>query len=114
MIKKKLNINGVNSIVVADPEAMLVDVLRGQLHLTGTKVGCGKAQCGACSVILNGKVTLSCAYKMKRLPDDSIITTIEGIGTPTNLHALQMAWVKYGAASVVFAHPVLLYRLKLS
>lgn len=105
LVKKKLNINGATTVVVADPEALLVDVLRGQLHLTGTKVGCGKAQCGACSVILNGKVTLSCAYKMKRLPDDSIITTIEGIGTPTNLHALQLAWVKYGGAQCGFCSP---------
>ncbi|WP_031513693.1 molybdopterin-dependent aldehyde oxidoreductase [Desulfofalx alkaliphila] len=105
MIKKKININGINTVVVCDPESMLVDVLRGQLGLTGTKVGCGKAQCGACSVILNGKLILSCAYKMKRLPDESIITTIEGIGTPTNLHALQMAWVKYGGAQCGYCSP---------
>ncbi|MEG6523757.1 molybdopterin-dependent aldehyde oxidoreductase [Desulfotomaculum sp. 1211_IL3151] len=105
MIKKKLNINGNYTTVLVEPEALLVDVLRGQLHLTGTKVACGKAQCGACSVIMNGKVTLACVTKMKRIPDDSIITTIEGIGTPTNLHALQLAWVKYGAAQCGYCSP---------
>lgn len=105
MIKKKLIINGCNTVLICDPETMLVDVLRGQLHLTGTKVGCGKAQCGACSVILNGKVVMACAMKMKRIPDDSIITTIEGIGTPTNLHALQLAWVKHGAAQCGYCSP---------
>lgn len=105
MIKKKLNINGNYTTVLVEPEALLVDVLRGQLHLTGTKVACGKAQCGACSVIMNGKVTLACATRMKRIPDDSVITTIEGIGTPTNLHALQMAWVKYGAAQCGYCSP---------
>ncbi|WP_449241102.1 molybdopterin-dependent aldehyde oxidoreductase [Desulfoscipio gibsoniae] len=102
MLKKRVNINGANMSLVADPETALADVLRGQLHLTGTKIGCGKAQCGACSVIMNGKVILSCVTKMKKVPDDAIITTIEGIGTPSNLHALQLAWVKHGAAQCGF------------
>lgn len=105
MQKKFLNINGVAHTLIVDPEASLADVLRGQLRLTGTKIGCGKAQCGACSVIMNGKVIMSCATKMKRVPDEAIITTIEGIGTPTNLHALQMAWVKHGAAQCGFCAP---------
>lgn len=105
MIKKKLNINGHNTTVLVDPDYLLVDVLRGQLHLTGTKVACGKGQCGACSVIINGKVKLACVTKMKTIAEDSIITTIEGIGTPTNLHALQMAWVKIGAAQCGYCSP---------
>ncbi|OAT85770.1 molybdopterin-dependent aldehyde oxidoreductase [Desulfotomaculum copahuensis] len=105
MIKKPVNINGAKMKLVVDPEATLADVIRGQLHLTGTKTGCGKAQCGACSVIMNGKVIMSCATRMKRVPDDALITTIEGIGTPTSLHALQMAWVKHGAAQCGFCAP---------
>lgn len=105
MFKKKVNINGSNMTLVVDPETTLVDVIRGQLHLTGTKVGCGKAQCGACSVIMNGKVIFACATKMKKVPDEAIITTIEGIGTPTNLHALQLAWVKHGGAQCGFCSP---------
>ncbi len=105
MLKKKVNINGSDISLIVDPETTLVDVIRGQLHLTGTKRGCGKAQCGACSVIMNGKVIFACATKMKRVPDDAIITTIEGIGTPTNLHALQLAWVKHGGAQCGFCSP---------
>jgi len=105
MIKKKENINGAHMALVVDPEATLLDVLRGQLHLTGAKLGCGKAQCGACSVIMNGKVIFACATRMKRVPDEAIITTIEGIGTPSNLHALQLAWVKHGAAQCGFCTP---------
>jgi aldehyde oxidoreductase len=105
LIKKFVNINGAKTTLVVDPDALLVDVLRGQLHLTGTKVGCGKAQCGACSVIMNGKVIMSCATRMKRVPDEAIITTIEGIGAPDNLHALQLAWVKHGAAQCGFCTP---------
>ncbi|MQL50782.1 molybdopterin-dependent oxidoreductase [Desulfofundulus thermobenzoicus] len=105
MIKKKVNINGASMTLLVDPEATLAEVIRGQLHLTGTKIGCGKAQCGACSVIMNGKVIFSCATKMKRVPDEALITTIEGIGTPNNLHALQLAWVKHGAAQCGFCAP---------
>lgn len=114
LIKKFVNINGAKTTLVVDPDALLVDVLRGQLHLTGTKVGCGKAQCGACSVIMNGKVIMSCATRMKRVPDEAIITTIEGIGAPDNLHALQLAWVKHGAAQCGFCTPASLFRPKSS
>lgn len=114
LIKKFVNINGAKVTLVVDPEARLVDVLRGQLHLTGTKVGCGKALCGACSVIINGKVTMACATKMKRVPDEAIITTIEGIGQPNNLHALQLAWVKHGAAQCGFCTPASSFQPKFS
>jgi aldehyde oxidoreductase len=105
MLKKKVSINGAEITLVTDPEATLANVVRNQLHLTGTKIGCGKAQCGACSMIMNGKIIFSCVTKMKKVPDDAIITTIEGIGSPTNLHALQMAWVKHGAAQCGFCAP---------
>lgn len=105
LIKKPVNINGANMKLVVDPEATLSDVLRGQLHLTGTKVSCGKAQCGACNVIVDGKVVFACATKMNRVPDDAVITTVEGIGTPTNMHALQLAFVKHGAAQCGFCTP---------
>ena len=69
MIKKMLHINGVPKTVIAESETMLADVLREQLKLTGTKVGCGQGQCGCCSVILDGKVVRSCITKMKRVED---------------------------------------------
>ena len=78
---------------------------RGQLGLTGTKVGCGKGQCGACSVILDGKLVKSCMTKIKRLKEGSSVTTIEGLGTPDNLHALQLAWAVHGGAQCGFCSP---------
>ena len=105
MIKKMLHINGVPKTVIAESETMLADVLREQLELTGTKVGCGEGQCGACSVILDGKVVRSCITKMKRVADGAQIITIEGIGTPDNLHPLQMAWIVHGGAQCGFCTP---------
>ena len=105
MIKKVLHINGMAKTVIAEPETMLSDILREQLKLTGTKVGCGQGQCGCCSVILDGKVVRSCITKMKRVEDGALVTTIEGIGTPDNLHALQMAWTVHGGAQCGFCSP---------
>ncbi|MCU0602846.1 MAG: molybdopterin-dependent oxidoreductase, partial [Desulfobacterales bacterium] len=105
MIKKTLHINGMAKTVIAEPETMLADILREQLKLTGTKVGCGQGQCGCCSVILDGKVVRSCITKMKRVEDGALVTTIEGIGTPDNLHALQMAWTVHGGAQCGFCSP---------
>lgn len=105
MQKKVLTINGVTRTMVVDPEASLADVLRRQLLLTGTKVGCGKAQCGACSVILDGKVIRSCVTKMKRVPDEANIVTIEGVGSKDALHPLQLAWMVHGAAQCGFCAP---------
>lgn len=105
MQKKNLVINGVAKAVVVDPEATLGDVVRKQLLLTGTKVSCDDGHCGACSVIMDGKLTLSCVTKMKRVPDGAKITTIEGVGTPEKLHALQMAFVKHGSAQCGFCIP---------
>ena len=66
MIKKTINVNGVNRTVVAAADESLANVLRGQLGLTGTKVGCGQGECGACSVILNDRLVRSCITKMGR------------------------------------------------
>lgn len=105
MIKKSLNINGAVRTLLVEPDAFLSTVLREQLKLTGTKVGCGEGQCGACSVILDGKVVRSCITKMKRIPDGARVTTIEGVGTPDNLHPLQLAWIAHGAAQCGFCSP---------
>lgn len=105
MLKKHVIINGVSRTLIVDGEVTLANVLRGQLHMTGTKVGCGKAQCGACSVIVDGKVIRSCVTKMKRVADDAVITTIEGVGTKEHLHPLQLAWMIHGAAQCGFCSP---------
>ncbi len=105
MQKKKLLVNGIERSVIAEDSELLSDIIRKNLHLTGTKVGCGKGQCGACNVIMDGKLIRSCITKMNRVPDGAWITTIEGVGTPTDLHALQMAWMIHGAAQCGFCTP---------
>ncbi|MCT4507582.1 MAG: molybdopterin-dependent oxidoreductase [Tepidibacter sp.] len=105
MLKKNLKINGVLKTIVVSPDATLADVLRKQLLLTGTKVGCGKGECGACNVILNGKVAKACIVRMKRVENESEIITIEGIGSPDNLHPVQLGWMIHGAAQCGFCTP---------
>lgn len=105
MLRKVLFINGTKKTVFSEPEALLSDVLRKQLQLLGTKVGCGKGECGACSVILDGKVVKACITRMKRISDEAQIITIEGVGTAENLHPLQLAWMVHGAAQCGFCTP---------
>ena len=105
MIKKGIVINCKPQTVVVDQEETLANVLRMQLKLTGTKVGCGEGQCGACNVIMNGKLVRSCVTKMKRVPDGAEIHTIEGLGQPGNLHPLQLAWMVHGGAQCGFCSP---------
>ncbi|ATW23738.1 molybdopterin-dependent oxidoreductase [Candidatus Formimonas warabiya] len=100
-----LNINGVDRIMVCNPEIdTLADVLR-RIGLTGTKVGCHAGQCGACTVLLEGKPIRSCVKKIKNVPEYAKIVTIEGIGTPQHLHPLQQAWITYGGVQCGFCTP---------
>ena len=105
MIKRNIILNGMGRTVIADPETTLATVVREQLGLTGTKVGCGSGQCGSCSVIMDGKLVKSCMTKMKRVLDGSNVITIEGVGTPDNLHPLQLAWTVHGGAQCGFCSP---------
>ena len=102
---KSVVINGIPHRVVACPEEKLVNVIRKQLHLTGTKLGCGMGQCGACNVILDGKVTRSCVTPWKKVSENAEILTIEGIGTPDKLHAVQWAFIANGAIQCGFCTP---------
>ncbi|WP_418765435.1 molybdopterin-dependent aldehyde oxidoreductase [Mailhella sp.] len=100
-----LIINGVQREGVCDPEKdSLADVVR-RMGLTGTKVGCGTGQCGACTLILNGKVIRSCTKKMKTVPDHSRVETIEGLGTEERLHPLQRAFMTYASVQCGFCSP---------
>ncbi|MBN1260107.1 MAG: molybdopterin-dependent oxidoreductase [Anaerolineae bacterium] len=105
MEKKKLIVNGVPHTLIVEPEASLATVLREQLGLTGTKIGCGTGLCGACSVMLDGKVVRSCITKMKRVADGAEVITVEGVGTPDALHVIQQAFVFHGAAQCGFCTP---------
>jgi len=105
LMKMTLNINGADRMFICDPEKdTLASVLR-RLGLTGTKVGCGTGVCGACSVILDGKVIRSCTRKIKSIKEYSSVITIEGIGTALNPHPLQYAWVNLGAVQCGFCVP---------
>jgi aldehyde oxidoreductase len=103
--KMWLNINGVNRIFICDPEKDTLAAVLRRIGLTGVKVGCGKGACGACSVILDGKVVRSCARKIRNIPEYAKVTTIEGIGTPQHLHPLQVAWMNCGAVQCGFCVP---------
>lgn len=105
MITKKLYVNGIEHNVLTENTETLANVIRKNLGLTGTKVGCGEGQCGVCSVIMNGKLVRACVTKMQRVPDGAAICTIEGVGTPLNLHAIQMAWMFHGGAQCGFCTP---------
>ena len=105
MIKKTLEINGQPKTVVAAADESLANVLRENLGLTGTKVGCNEGQCGCCNVILDGKLVRSCVTKMSKIPDGASVETIEGVGTPKNPHPLQVAWMVHGGSQCGFCTP---------
>jgi len=87
-----LKVNGQARQIDVDPETPLLWVLRDELHLTGTKYGCGIAQCGACTVHIDGVPTRSCVRPASTVGANEKIVTIEGL-SPNGSHALQKAWV---------------------
>jgi isoquinoline 1-oxidoreductase alpha subunit len=92
----QITVNGIPREVDALPDTPLLWVLRDTLGLTGTKYGCGVAQCGACTVHIDGEAVRSCQVAVGDLEGD--VTTIEGLGTPESLHAVQAAWVAHQVA----------------
>jgi len=92
-----LKVNGKTSRVPAEPDTPLLYVLRNDLALNGAKFGCGLAQCGACTVLVDGRAVRSCVTPIDGL-EDSEITTIEGLGTVERPHPLQAAFLAEQAA----------------
>ncbi len=88
-----LTVNGKKTKVDVEPDMPLLWVVRDFVGLKGTKYGCGMAQCGACTVHVNGEATRSCQMPVSSLAKNAKITTIEGIGE-TQLHAVQAAWIE--------------------
>jgi isoquinoline 1-oxidoreductase alpha subunit len=90
----RLTVNGQSHAVDADPDTPLLWVLRDHIGLTGTKYGCGIAQCGACTVHMDGMAVRSCSVPVS-LADGKQITTIEGLAQNGTLHKVQKAWIEH-------------------
>ena len=98
------SVNGQRETLHAYPMERLLDVLREQLHLTGTKEGCGEGECGACSVFINGQLVNSCLVPVAQV-EGADIKTIEGVATEQQLHAVQQAFIDCGGAQCGICTP---------
>ncbi len=112
MMKRTLHVNGVPRTVIVEAGQSLANVLREQLGLTGTKIGCGQAQCGCCNVILDDKLVRSCVTKMSKVADGATVITVEGIGNRDNLHPIQLSWIVHGGAQCGFCTPGFIVSVK--
>jgi len=100
----RLTINGnAYEVAVSGPESLL-GVLRGRLAMTGTKLVCGRGECGACTVLLDGKPAYAC-LTLAAACDGVAVTTIEGMARPEQLHALQAAFIRHDALQCGFCTP---------
>jgi aldehyde oxidoreductase len=112
MKQVSLTINGTKRVVEAGPDKVLIDLLREDLKLTGTKQSCDrKGQCGACTVIVDGKAVRSCLKKVADLEGSEVIS-VEGLGTPENPHLIQEAFVLSGAIQCGFCTPGMIMATK--
>ena len=90
--------------LIVDPSDSLLQILREQLNLTGTKNGCNQGHCGACTVVVNGKAVKSCLMKTKKLANAKVVT-IEGISDNFELHTIQKAFIEIPAVQCGFCSP---------
>ena len=100
----RLNVNGEEHHIAASPTHTLLEVLREELDLTGTKHGCELGHCGACTVLLDGAPVLSCLLLAVEA-QDAAITTVEGLARDNTLHPLQQAFAERGAAQCGYCTP---------
>jgi nicotinate dehydrogenase subunit A len=96
-----LKVNAQHHTVNVDPDSPLLFVLNDELGLRGPRFGCGMAQCGSCTVIMNGRVVRSCVMPVKAVGNQEV-TTLEGLGTPAKPHPIQQAFIDEGAAQCGF------------
>ena len=106
-----VTVNGEKMSVEVNPDLRLVDFLRDELQLTGTKIGCGKGECGACTVIMNGKAVTSCLVPVMRA-EGAVIQTIEGVAQKGKLHPLQEEFINKGAIQCGFCTPGMIMSAK--
>ena len=97
-------VNGESRKLDVFPMSRLLDVLREQLQLTGTKEGCGEGECGACTVVLDGRIVNSCLVPVAQV-NGAEITTIEGVAHDDQLHAVQQAFIQHGGAQCGICTP---------
>jgi len=102
--KFSFQVNGKQQALEVDTRTTLLDALREHLHLTGTKKGCDHGQCGACTVIVDGRRINSC-LTLAVMHDGAKITTIEGLGTPARLHPMQAAFIKHDGYQCGYCTP---------
>lgn len=103
-LKVSCSVNGKLRTIHAYPMSRLLDVLREQLHLTGTKEGCGEGECGACSVFIEGRIVNSCLVPVAQV-EGAKIKTIEGVADGDQLHAVQQAFIDHGGAQCGICTP---------
>src|SRR5436190_17114732 len=99
-----LRVNGEETTLDVEPRTLLVHALRDELGLAGTKIGCDTSQCGACTVLVNGRAQKSCTLLAVRL-DGTTVTTIEGIADGDELHALQQSFAEHHGLQCGFCTP---------
>ncbi len=109
--KISLHVNGKIHAVEVEPRRTLAEVLREALRLTGTKVGCNRAECGVCTVLMDGMPVFSCTMLAVEI-EGRKIETIESLSGPQGLHPLQKAFIKYDAVQCGFCTPAVLMSLK--
>ncbi|MCX5808317.1 MAG: (2Fe-2S)-binding protein [Proteobacteria bacterium] len=97
-------LNDTHTIIDVDPDRRVVDILREDLQLTGTKEGCGSGECGACSILVDGESRLSCLMLAAQLEGKRVIT-VEGLSVGENMHPVQEAFVEHGAVQCGFCTP---------
>lgn len=100
----RLTVNGADREVFPDGIESLAETLRSRLHLTGTKVACGRGECGACTVLLDGRPVYAC-LTITNACEGAAVTTIEGLAAPGGLHPVQRAFIEYDAVQCGFCTP---------
>ena len=97
----QITVNGARQTVNSTGDTPLLYVLRDELQLSGPRFGCGLSQCGACTVLIDGRAVRSCVFQLSRVGDQQV-TTLEGLGTPEAPHPLQTAFIQEQAGECAF------------
>ena len=111
VVEISMMVNGESVVLQTPANRTLLSLLRDDLHLKGVKEGCGVGECGACTVLMNGKAVNACMVLAPKA-DGAVITTIEGLGDDKHLHPLQQAFIEHGAVQCGFCTPGMILSAK--